>query len=135
MQTIYVGRMIRRVLAATLVVILLGCRTVNESRLVGTYLAKASCLTITVGVNSDHSFLQTVMRTTVGETNRLAGKWSVDKKDRVMTFEPFLDFLNDEHGRKLEFASFRSEIIGPVIEMVPIIVKCRDSVHELYYVK
>ncbi len=52
-----------------------------------------------------------------------------------MDFEPFLDFLNDAQGRQVGGASFPPEGIGKVIEMGPIIVKCPDSDHELYYAK
>ena len=91
-------------------------------------------MTITLVVNPDHSFVQSA-RAAAGETNRLTGRWSVDNKDKTMTFEPFLDFLNDEHGKRLGFASFPPEVIWPAIEMGPVVVKCPDSYHEIRYVK
>jgi hypothetical protein len=118
----------------TLILLSSGCRTANESRLVGIYRANGSCVVITLVVNPDHSFIQST-QTRKGETNQLTGRWSVDKKDRMITFEPFLDFLNDDHGRRLGSASFPPEVFGSVIEMGPIIVKCPDSDHEIYYSK
>ena len=126
--------MIRAAFVSTLVLICLGCNTVNESRLVGTYRADGSCVTITLVINSDRSFVQSA-KTSTGETNRLTGRWSVDKKDKTMTFQPFLDFMNDTHGRQIGFASFPPEMMGWTIEMGPVIVKCPDSDHEIDYVK
>ena len=126
--------MSRALSISTLVFLCLGCRTANESRLVGTYRANASCVTITLVVNKDHSFVQSAQARS-GETNRLTGRWSLDKKDKMMTFEPFLDFLNDDHGRQLGFASFSPELMGLVTEMGPVIVKCPDSDHQINYVK
>jgi len=91
-------------------------------------------VTITLTVNPDHSFVQNA-QTRTGETNRLTGTWSVDKIDKMMTFKPFLDFLNDTHGRQMGFASFPPEMMGPAIEMGPVIVKCPDSDHQINYIK
>jgi hypothetical protein len=114
--------------------LLLACRTTNESRLVGTYRADASCVKVTLVVNQDHSFEQRV-EAHDGATNQLTGKWSVDKENGYMNFEPFLDFLKDARGKQVRGASFSPEGIGTAIEMGPIIVKCADSDHELYYAK
>jgi hypothetical protein len=122
------------VCASCISLLVLACRTTNESRLVGTYRVDASCVTVSLVVNQDHSFVQRV-ETRDGETNRLTGKWSVDKKNGYIDFEPFLDFLNDAHGRQLGFASYPPEIIGTVIEIGPVILKCPDSDHELYYAR
>jgi hypothetical protein len=124
----------RGILVTALMVFCTKCSTVNESRLVGIYHANGSCVTITLVVNPDHSFVQSA-RAAAGETNRLTGRWSVDKKDKMMTFEPFLDFLNDEHGKRLGFANFPPEVIWPAIEMGSVVVKCPDSYHEIRYVK
>lgn len=126
--------MIRAAFVSTLVLVFLACSVVNESRLVGTYRADGSCVNITLVVNPDHSFVQSA-QTPAGETNRLTGRWNVDKKDKIMTFEPFLDFLNDTHGRQVGFASFPPEGMGWVVEMGPVIVKCPDSDHKIDYVK
>jgi hypothetical protein len=85
-------------------------------------------------VNPDHSFVQSA-ETRTGETNKLTGRWSVDKKDKMVTFEPFLDFLKDAQGRRVGGASFPPELMGWVIEMGPVIVKCPDSDHQIDYVK
>ena len=126
--------MIRAAFVSTLILVCLACNTVNESRLIGTYRADSSCVTITLAVNPDHSFVQSV-QTHTGGTNQLAGKWSVDKKDETITLEPFLDFLNDTQGRQVGGASFSPEMLGLGVRMGPIIVKCPDSVHEIDYVK
>lgn len=119
---------------STLLLVCLGCNTVNESRLVGTYRADGLCVAITLTVNPDHSFVQSA-ETRTGEKNRLTGKWSVDKKDKTVTFEPFLDFLNDTQGKQVGGASFPPETTGLGIKMGPVIVRCPDSDHEVDYLK
>jgi hypothetical protein len=119
---------------STLILVCLACNTVDESRLVGTYRADGSCVTITLVVNPDHSFVQNA-ETRTRETNRITGRWTVDKKDRTITFRPFLDFLEDMHGRQIEYADFPPETMGWVIDMGPVIVKCPDSDHKVDYVK
>jgi hypothetical protein len=126
--------MTRAALVSTLVFVCLACRTVNESRLIGTYRGDGSCVTITLAVKPDHSFVQQV-QTRKGETNELAGRWKLDKEDRSMTFEPFLDFLNDTRGRQVEFSTFTPETMGWMIKMGPLIVKCPDSNHQIDFVK
>jgi len=126
--------MSRALFVFTLSFLSLGCHTVNESKLIGTWRAEASCVTITLVVNPDHSFVQSV-RTHTDEINRLTGRWSLDRRDKMMTFRPFLDFLNDRNGRQMGFASFPPVVMGPVIEMGSIIVKCPDSDHQIDYVK
>jgi hypothetical protein len=126
--------MTRAALASTLVFVFIGCSTVNESRLIGTYHGDGSCVTITLVVNADHSFVQQV-QTRAGETNELAGRWKVDRKDKSITFEPFLDFLNDARGRQIGFSTLSPEVMGWMIKMGPVIVKCPDSNHQIDYVK
>jgi hypothetical protein len=118
----------------TLVLVCLACTTVKESRLVGTYRADGLCVAITLMVNPDHSFVQSA-ETRTGETNRLTGTWSVDKKDKTITFDPFLDFLNDTRGKQVGGASFTPEMTGLGIKMGPVIVKCPDSDHQVDYLK
>jgi hypothetical protein len=86
----------------------LGCHVTSERFIVGTYQAEAPCVTITLVLNRDHSFVQSV-RAHTGEINRLSGEWTTDKYG--VTFKPFLDFLNDDHGRQLQFASFSPEVM------------------------
>lgn len=74
----------------------------SERSIVGTYRADAPCETIVLAVNQDHSFVQSV-HTRTTEINRLSGKWSSDNYG--VTFRPFLDFLNEGNGSRLEFAS------------------------------
>jgi hypothetical protein len=119
-------------LVSTVVFYCVACHVTSERLVVGTYRAKAPCATITLVVNRDYSFAQTV-HTNTGETNQLSGKWSMDKSG--VTFQPFLDFLNDDHGRQLGFASFPPEVMPRGITMGPIIVKCPDSDHQIDYVK
>lgn len=133
-RSISTGKVGRVLLVFAPIVLCLGCRTVNEVRLVGTYHAYASCVDVRLVVNPDHSFVQTAWIRGASE-NELSGSWSIDKKDRTITFKPFLDFLNDDHGRQLGFASFSPEVFGTVLELGPIIVKCPDSDHEINYSK
>jgi hypothetical protein len=123
-----------QLLALAIVLVCQGCRTVNASRLVGTYQARVSCLTVTVVMNADHSFVQTARKPT-GETSQLMGKWSLDEQGKMVTFAPFLDFSDGDLGRQISFMSFPPELIGRVVEMGPTVVKCSDSEHEINYVK
>jgi hypothetical protein len=122
------------VLVFTLALVCFACSTVDESRLVGTYSADASCVAVSLTLQPDHSFVQ-IAGTRTDETNRIKGTWSVDKKDKTVTFRPFLDFLSDSHGKQIGFASFSPEAVGWVIRMGPVIVKCSDSDHKIDYVK
>jgi hypothetical protein len=74
--------MIRAAFVCTLVLVCLGRNTVDDRRLIGTYRADGSCVDITLVINSDHSFVQSA-ETRTGETNRLTGRWSVDKKEKI----------------------------------------------------
>jgi hypothetical protein len=125
---------IRAVFVSALTLVCLACDTVDESRLAGTYRADGSCVTITLVVNADHSFVQSA-ETRAGETNRITGTWSVDKKDKTITFRPFLDFLNDMHGKQVGWASFPPVAMGLFIQMGPVIVKCLDSDRKIDYAK
>src|SRR5271168_952888 len=78
-----------RTLALSLLVPLVACTVTREESIAGTYVLEAPCLTATLVVKRDHSFLQTV-RTDSGETNRLTGVWSVDREGFVY-FRPILD--------------------------------------------
>jgi hypothetical protein len=122
----------RAALASALVLLCTGCRVTSERLIVGTYRAEAPCETITLVVNRDYSFVQSV-RTHTGEINRLSGKWSSDKYG--VTFKPFLDFLDNGQGSQRAFAGFLPEVMPRGITMGPIIVKCPDSDHEIDYVK
>jgi hypothetical protein len=122
------------VFISTLLLVCSGCNTVNESRLVGTYRADGSCVNIMLVVNPDHSFVQSAEARS-GEINRVTARWSVDKKDGMITFEPFLDFLNDTHGKQVGGASFPPESMGLFVRLGPVIVKCPDSDHQIDYVK
>jgi hypothetical protein len=126
--------MINGALVSALALVCLGCSTVNESRLVGTYRADGSCVTITLVVNSDHSFVQSA-ETRSGEINRVTGRWNVGEKDRTINFEPFLDFINDRHGRQVGGASFPPESMGLFVRLGPVVVKCPDSNRQIDYVK
>lgn len=112
----------------------LGCRVTSERWIVGTYRAKSPCVTITLVVNRDHSFVQTVL-TNSGGTNQVVGKWTVNSKTAWVDFKPFLDFRNDAHGRQVGGASFIADAMPKGIAMGPIIVQCPDSGYEIDYVK
>jgi hypothetical protein len=119
-----------------------GCHVTSERSIVGTYRAEAPCVTITLVVKRDHSFVQSV-RTRSGETKELVGKWRIDqwKIDpqpvKTVDFAPFLDFSEDEHGRQggPGGTGFRPERWPRGILMGPIIVKCPDSGYKIDYVK
>lgn len=107
---------------------------ISEQTIVGTYRAEAPCATITLIVNRDHSFVQSV-RTNSGEANQLSGKWSVDKAHKTVDFEPSLDFIDDDRGRRIRGSIFVPELMPRGLTMGPIIVKCPDSPHQIDYVK
>ncbi len=132
----------RAFLVSTLIFSCLGCHVTSERSIVGTYRAEAPCVTITLVLSGDHSFVQSV-RTTSGETKQLIGKWSIDQWDidhqvvKTVDFDPFLDFSEDEHGRqgKPGRTGFRPERWPRGVLMGPIIVKCPDSGYKIDYVK
>ena len=115
-----------------------GCHVTSERSIVGTYKAEAPCVTITLAVKQDHSFVQSV-RTTSGETRQLTGKWTIHEWGQGLTtvdFDPFFDFLNDEHGDAGSSGTgFRPERWPRGILMGPIIVKCPESSYKIDYVK
>jgi len=82
-----------------------GCQVTNERFIVGTYRAEARCVTITLELNRDRSFVQSV-RTTTGETKELIGIWGIDERSidhqkvKTVNFDSFLDFHLDYHGRQ-----------------------------------
>jgi len=131
MQT---GRLRRALLTSTLIFSCLGCRVTSERAIAGTYKAEAPCETITLVVNSDHTFVQSV-HTSIGEVRRLSGRWSMDRRGGGLTFVPFLDFLNDGAGRQTRGAGFWPESLPRGLTMGPIIVKCPDSQHQIDYIK
>jgi hypothetical protein len=121
-------------LISALVVAFCGCHVTSERFVVGTYRAEAPCETVTLVLNRDHSFVQSV-RTKVGETNRLTGRWTVDGRTAWVDFQPFLDFREDVHGIQVGGASYVAEVMPRGITMGPIIVKCPDSDHMIDYIK
>ncbi len=115
--------------AIAVFVVTAGCRTRSESKIIGLYEAKTSCVDIRLAINRDHSFTQSV-RTKRGEANQLTGTWSWDQRTRYVTFKPFLDFLKGIPGAETTSASFQPDVMGWVVEMGPVVIKCPDSSHE-----
>jgi hypothetical protein len=124
----------RVLLAFVFVFPCLGCPVTSERFIAGTYRAEAPCGTITLVVNRDHSFVQSVQMKS-GDANQLSGKWHVERNYRTVRFEPFLDFLDDTRGRQQRERGFSADVMPRGISMGPIIVKCPDSSHEIDYVK
>ena len=115
----------------------LGCSVTHEESIVGTYLAEAPCVTITLVVNRDHSFVQSA-KANSGVTNRLSGKWRIDKSEKsfeTVDFEPFLDFHTDGHGLAGGLTGFHAERWPRGVLMGPVIVQCSDSSYKIDYVK
>jgi hypothetical protein len=139
MQT---GRLRWALLVSVLIISCLGCHITSERFIVGTYRAEASCVTITLVLNRDHSFVQSV-RTKTGETNQLKGKWfirqwSIDHRTQeTVDFDSFLDFHEDYHGRDgvPGETGFTPELLPKGITMGPIIVNCPDGPDQIDYVK
>ena len=111
-----------------------GCQVTSERFIVGTYRAEAPCVTVTLVLRRDHSFLQSA-RAKTGDTNQLIGKWSLDGKTARVDFQPFLDFLEGDHGRQIGWASFTADMMPRGISMGPVIVKCPGADNEIDYVK
>jgi hypothetical protein len=109
------------------------CYVTREHSLVGTYRAKASCITIILSLNTDHTFNQ-VAKTEAGEVNRQSGQWWIDSSGFV-TFDRFLDFTNDFRGYGSAVAVYHAERWPRGVMMGPIIVKCPDSSYKIDYVK
>ncbi|MCU1283907.1 MAG: hypothetical protein JWO13_257 [Acidobacteriales bacterium] len=112
-----------------------GCSVTSDRLLVGTYKAEATCETITLKMNRNHSFVQSVV-TSNGEISHLEGTWSVDNEFKTVEFTPFLDFLKDGRGTHVGGMSSPAELLPNGVHMGPIIVRCGPKVsHELDYVK
>lgn len=125
---------------SALVFFCLDCRVTSERFIVGTYRAGTPCVTITLVLNRDHSFVQSA-RTASGETRWLNGKWfvhewSIDHRaEKTVDFDSFLDFHEDYAGRGVGEAGFTPELFPRGILMGPIIVKCPESGYKVDYVK
>ena len=122
-----------RTIVPILVFFSVSCR-VEESKVPGNWVADASCVTVTLAVKADHSFIQTARHGGV-VVNELTGRWISNTKGEMVTFRPFLDFLDDEKGKRMESASFPPENLGLTTEMGPVMFRCQDGTHELYYAK
>ncbi len=137
-----IGRLRWALLVFTLIFSCSGCHVTSERYIAGTYRAEAPCVKITLVLNQDHSFVQSV-RTTSGEKKELVGKWGIDQKSidhqmvEMVDFDSFLDFSEDERGRQggLGGTGFRPERWPRGILMGPIIVQCTDSSYKIDYVK
>ena len=127
-----------------------GCRRVTEPNLVGTYRLETPCVTVSLILNQDHSFVQSA-RTSSGETKKITGKWSLSNRrnekdgsnaDRLIApisqpleFDSFLDLVHDNHGEQLGGGSFLAESVGATIRFGPVIVHCSDSEYKVDYVR
>jgi hypothetical protein len=104
---------------------------------VGTYGAEAPCVTITLDVKQDHSFVHSV-RTASGDTRQLTGRWSVhewSQGNKTVDFDPFLDFVNHQRGDEARGeAGFSPERWPRGVLMGPIIVKGPESSYKIDYV-
>ena len=93
-------------------------------------------MTITLVVNHDHSFVQSARRGS-GDTRQITGKWWLDS-DKIVEFDSFLDFRNDERGEGgvgMGGTGFRAERWPRGVMMGPIIVKCPESSYKTDYVR
>jgi hypothetical protein len=112
---------------------LLGCFATSEASVTGTYTAAAPCVTITLIVKRDHSFVQTI-RETPGKAYQRSGRWRLDNNGRFF-FESALDrspqdihqvgSLPDGIVERLP----RGKVLGPIQ------VTCPDSPYEIDYVQ
>lgn len=141
---------IRRVMWIPLMLILFsGCGRLDESRIVGVYKIESSCGTISLDLKADHSFVQK-RELTGEEPKEITGKWNfetVNTKDksllgelmrhtgRFVSFAPFLDVDGSGKLQNASGASLKTEIIGPTIQMGPVLFSCKGSRDETYYVK
>jgi hypothetical protein len=139
MQT---GRLRFALLVSALTFCGLGCQVTSEWFIVGTYRAEAPCVTITLVLNRDHSFVQSA-RTTAGETKQVTGKWFIRQwgtdhpTGKTVDFDSFLDFHEDYRGREEGpgETGFIPERWPRGVLMGPIIVQCPDSGYKIDYVK
>ena len=112
-----------------------GCAHVtSESRMTGTYKVENKCATVLLSVREDHSFKQTVSAGGI-EVNNISGRWTYYQNTKMLQFTPFLDFMNDPHGKTVSGSSMPPEFIFGLIHMGPSIFKCGDSTYEDDYVK
>jgi hypothetical protein len=139
MQT---GRLRWAFVVSALIASCLGCHVTSERFIVGTYRAEAPCVTITLVLNRDHSFVQSA-RTAAGETKQVKGKWFIRQwgtdhpTEKTVDFDSFLDFHEDYHGREggPGETGFIPERWPRGVLMGPIIVQCPDSGYKIDYVK
>ena len=121
-------------LYGSLLMLCSGCIAHNDSSLVGTYRAQTACSGITLVVNADHTFHQSVA---VGrqEVNTLSGKWDWDSERGFVTFSPFLDLIDDPRGKRTGSFSGPVERLVSVMELGPVVAKCPGITQEVDYVK
>jgi len=118
---------------------LTGCGPVSESRLKGEYHAETPCAKISLILNSDHSFVQS-LQTADGGRKHVTGTWRADNRSdeglstRVNFDLAFLDLVNDSRGRVVGGASLVAERVGLSVHIGPVIVACPDSAYEINYV-
>lgn len=125
----------------------MGCRTVNESTVAGTYRLRTPCVTATVVLNRDHTFSQSV-QTSSGQTKQLKGEWRLTGADnkgiighliapfsKFVDLEPFLDLSHDARGEVVPGMSPTAETLGLSVSIGPIMVQCSNSEYKADYNK
>lgn len=129
-----IRRIVVILVLSSIVLANIACTVTNERRIVGTYRAECPCVSITLILNRDQSFVQRV-RPASGETKELGGKWFV--RDKIVHFTPFFDFSQDYRGINsgVGETGFIPELWPRGMTMGPIVVQCPESAYELDYVK
>ncbi len=111
----------------------LGCAVSSESSIIGRYTASAPCLTANLLVNADHSYIQRIDERS-GGTREVKGRWHLDQKSGLITFERLLS-LTSPNPDRAGLSAFQPERVFRRIIMGPDIVRCQDSDYEVDYVK
>ena len=112
---------------------LLSCFATSEASVTGTYVAVAPCVTITLVVKRDHSFLQTI-RDSPGGTYQRSGHWILRDGGRIFFDSSLNSSHEDAYGVGPPPVGVverwpRGKVLGPIQ------VTCPDSPHEIDYVQ
>ena len=91
-------------LAFALACFCVACHVTNERFIAGTYRAESPCSDITLVVNRDRSFTQSV-HTRTGGASQISGRWTIDERGWI-TFKPFLTSLTMTKGGNWRQLSF-----------------------------
>jgi hypothetical protein len=117
-QRLQIDKLLRVLSLVTIGIISSACQTTSERYIVGVYRASTPCVTLTLVLNKNHSFVQTA-KAKSGETQSLTGKWFVShweidhRIQKTVDFDSFLDFHEGLKGSGGSGVQVLSRNCGP----------------------